>query len=103
VYRSTSTTTLGSAFSNEVLRAVWNKGQIVPNCDPASIRADACGALMVFLCYGDTNSKFGWEVDHIVPVSAGGSDALSNLQPLQWQNNRSKGDHLGSGWSCAVR
>ena len=42
--------------------------------------------------------KFGWEIDHIKPVSKGGTDNLSNLQPLYWENNRSKGDKLD--WKC---
>jgi 5-methylcytosine-specific restriction endonuclease McrA len=41
--------------------------------------------------YGQQTS-FGWEVDHIRAVANGGSDDLDNLQPLQWENNRKKGD-----------
>ena len=43
--------------------------------------------------HGDTNSKHGWEVDHIKPVARGGTDSMENLQPLQWENNRKKGDN----------
>ncbi|KAB2921718.1 MAG: HNH endonuclease [Bacteroidetes bacterium] len=37
-------------------------------------------------------SQFGWEIDHIVPVSCGGTDEPSNLQALHWENNAAKGE-----------
>jgi 5-methylcytosine-specific restriction endonuclease McrA len=41
--------------------------------------------------YGIT-STYGWEIDHIKPVAKRGGDEITNLQPLQWENNRRKGD-----------
>ncbi len=57
--------------------------------------------LMQWNLYGVTDSLYGWEIDHVVPKSIGGSDDLNNLQPLQWQNNRHKGDDYPE-WSCLV-
>ena len=51
---------------------------------------------MIYSLYGKTESDYGWEIDHIRPKSMMGSDFISNLQPLQWQNNRSKGDNYPS-------
>ncbi|MBN2777877.1 MAG: HNH endonuclease [Bacteroidales bacterium] len=41
-------------------------------------------------------------MDHIKPVAKGGGDDLSNLQPLQWQNNRKKGDDYPASDYCIV-
>jgi hypothetical protein len=79
-------------MKNDELRAVWQKGTTVPGYDSSTYRKDACGAWMEWSQYGNRDSVYGWEVDHVTPVSSGGSDDLSNLRPLQWENNAAKSD-----------
>jgi len=68
---------------------------------PCSVCSGKRCAQRVYTPYGSTNSRYGWEVDHIKPVAKGGKDDLSNLQPLQWDNNRKKARVLDS--SCSTK
>lgn len=78
------------AFTDKQIQEVWEKGKIVSGNDPNVYRKDYCDAWIKRNEYGNRNSNYGWEIDHITPKSNGGDDELSNLRPLQWENNMSK-------------
>lgn len=77
------------SFTSDIIQEVWEKAQIVSDNDPNVWRKDQCGAWIGRGFYGNRNSQYGWEIDHISP---GDEDDLSNLRPLQWENNTSKSD-----------
>lgn len=76
-------------FTANDIVAVWSRGRAVLGNDPRVWRKDVCGAWMKWQEYGNRKSEYGWEIDHIGPA---GGDALSNLRPLQWENNLAKSD-----------
>ena len=98
--RKFNTGSKGGEFDSQTIAAVWRKATAVPGYDPSVYRKDRCGAWIKWSDYG-TTGKFGWEVDHIIPISMDGSDGITNLQPLHWQNNRGKSDNYPT-WDCAV-
>jgi len=81
---------LKKSYNKELILKVRQKWYIVPGTNPNIFRKDQCGAWIKFNEYWNRNSQNWWEIDHITPVSHGGSDSLYNLRPLQWENNLSK-------------
>ncbi len=102
--REPGTDAKGRPFDEAVVEAVWRKGIVMRGADAAAMRKDTCGAWISREQYGlAVEYGKGWVVDHIRPVSRGGTDSLANLQPLQWENNRAKGDAGPGDWTCARR
>lgn len=91
----------GKPFSGLEKVAVWLNAKPIDGKDARLWRQDACGATMYWHDYAKTTSAWGWEVDHVTPISYGGTDDLSNLQALHWRNNRHKGEGTGSNY-CIV-
>jgi hypothetical protein len=89
--RKPGTTTTGEEFDSATEQAVWEKGRAIQGFNPDSFRYDMCGAVMVRSGI-NVFKPDGWEIDHIIPVARGGTDDLSNLQPLTVEHNRMKGN-----------
>ncbi len=96
--RKHNTNRSGGSWTEAEKKAVWQKGNTRTGFDPDSYRWDKCDKKMKWSEHGNRESNEGWEIDHILPVSKGGEDNLSNLQPLYWKNNADKGDNLN--WNC---
>jgi hypothetical protein len=97
--REPGTTTMGEQFGARMIEQVWAKAE--PELWFVYFKRDVCGATIKKDDYGKM-TEFGWEIDHIIPVAQGGTDELSNLEPMHWENNRHKGDDYPE-WSCKRR
>lgn len=86
--------------NKEFLKRIWSKGQDVAGYNNELIRKDACGAWIIWEEFDNTDSKFGWQIDHIYPknkleetgVDATLIDEECNLRPFNCANIRSKAD-----------
>lgn len=79
-------------YTNKELLLIWQKGRVVVGRDAMKVKKDDYGDLMLFEHYGDRESLYGWEVDHIIAKANGGTDNFNNLRPLNWKNNSEKSD-----------
>lgn len=87
------------SFSPEKIQQVWEKGTTLPDIDPNVWRKDHCGAWIYRTSHNGKREdpvNYEWEIDHINP---NGGDDITNLRPLQWKNNATKGE---GRLDCAV-
>ena len=81
------------SWTDDQIEAVWAKATKSSNStEEQGYRKDQCTAWIKKNEYGNRNSKYGWEIDHITPISKNGTDDIGNLRPLHWQNNASRQD-----------
>lgn len=76
----------------DIIERIWQKALKVDGYDPSLYRKDFANAWIARDSYGDCNSSFGWEIDHVYPISLGGDNHFVNLRPMNYRNNRSKGN-----------
>jgi len=73
--------------------SVWDSMTAIPGKNPKMYRQDSYGNTIFKQSYGK-NTPMGWVIDHVWPVSKGGSNKEKNLEALQTSENRSKSNLL---------
>jgi 5-methylcytosine-specific restriction endonuclease McrA len=83
----------GKYTDDDIKDKIWNKAKTIKEKDKKMYRKDVYGIECKYDAFGKT-VEGGWQIDHIVPVSKGGSDDISNLQMLNIATNETKGGTL---------
>ena len=89
--------------TEELKKKLWNKAREADGYDSQEVRLDACNAFMIYDDYGK-QSLYGWQIDHVCPISMleelGYTEEQinneQNLRAMHWRNNLSKSDDYPS-------
>lgn len=87
-------------FTEEEIELVWKKAIPQESNNPDVFRKDYAGAWIKKSDYGK-DTDYGWEIDHLRPLTKNGDYAIENLYPLHYKNNRKKGDNYPT-WKTAI-
>ncbi len=79
--------------TQEQIDKAWKNAKPIRGKNPDQFRQDPYGNEMDRTSYGKDSGE-GWDVDHIKPAAKGGSNSTRNLQALNTNVNRAKGDSL---------
>lgn len=58
---------------------------------PKLAARDVAGRRIVKSDFNNRDTEFGWSIDHIKPISLGGTDRQENLLIVHWKTNNEKG------------
>jgi hypothetical protein len=71
----------------------WQKASRITGLNPAQFRMDRFGMTICYSEYGKCTA-YGWEIDHVVPLSWGGIDGVHNEVATHWRMNRAKSNNF---------
>jgi hypothetical protein len=70
-----------NTYDISVIDAVWGKAE--SEYGFFFFKRDRFGEIIAKHHYGE-HSQYGWEIEHIVPLSEGGTNDIENLRPVHW-------------------
>jgi hypothetical protein len=87
-----------NATKDTLKEIAWKTARIVDNHDANIERMDACGAWMHYEDFENYESAYGWNIDHVYPITKLRDlkkphnlwNHPTNIRAMQWQNNQSK-------------
>ena len=87
-------------WPEDIKKAVWAKAPYIDIRHPELGKYDPCRACIIKEEYGNQDSDFGWQIDHIFPeqklkdagVPQNMIDHIDNLRPMHHKNNNKKSD-----------
>ena len=84
-------------YSEKDKKYIWSKStKAIKGKSHGLFALDYYNNEIHYFCYGDRNSRFGWEIDHITPEVFGGRTILNNLRAIHWRANARGGGIIGS-------